>query len=70
MKELVTLLARLAFLALVIGCVVVTYLVMTGEKWQSPKPKPKQKKTASQNSFDPELGRQARSTADDLGPRS
>jgi len=56
MKALVTLLGRLAFLALVIGCLLVAYLVMTGEKWQRPRPRSEQKKAATKTSLDQWFG--------------
>jgi hypothetical protein len=67
MKELVTLLGRLAFLALVVACVLVTYLVMTGEKWQSLKPRSEPKKAATKSSFNQRLDRQGRSNTHGMG---
>jgi hypothetical protein len=52
MKEIVCLVARKPFLILVVACVVVAYLVMTGQKWQSPKPKPERKKAATKTASD------------------
>jgi hypothetical protein len=52
MKEIVCLVARMAFLILVVACVVVAYVVMTGQKWQSPKPKPEPKKAATKTTSD------------------
>src|SRR6516165_5320462 len=50
MKEIVCLVARKPFLILVVACVVVAYLVMTGQKWQSPKPE--RKKAATKTASD------------------
>jgi hypothetical protein len=52
MKEIVCLVARMAFLILVVACLVVTGLVMTGRKWESPKPKPGPKKAATKTASD------------------
>jgi hypothetical protein len=56
MKALLTFVARLAFLALVIGCLVVAYLVMTGRKWHSPRPRSEQKEAATKTWSDQWFG--------------
>ena len=52
MKEIVTLIARLAFLALVVASLIVTFLIMTGRNrnWQSLNPKVGPKKGAIKTS--------------------